>query len=305
MKKIFVVIINYKGEKNTKELLESLKGVKRDGLDLNVLVIDNYPKDPIKISEKDYADLKLKLILNKNNLGFSGGNNVGIKYSLENGADYLLFINNDTLVDPGFIENLVATAEKDQKNGIVVPKIYFAKGYEFHKDKYKKEDLGKVIWYAGGEIDWNNVVGKHRGVDEVDHGQFDESGETKLATGCCLLIRRQVLEKVKGYDENYFLYYEDADLSERVRRLNYKIVYEPKAVVWHKNAQSTGGSGSEIQDYFTTRNRMLFGNRYAPLRTRAALARESMRLISSGRIWQRYGIKDYYLHRFGKGRMDL
>ncbi len=300
MKKVFLVVLSYKGHEDTLDLLQSLKKVKGE-FELNIIIVDNYPEDPLKINASDYKELNLRIIYNKENLGFSGGNNIGINESLKNGADYVIILNNDTLVDPGFIQEFVNAAENDKTTGIITPKIYFAKGYEFHKDRYKEGDLGKVIWYAGGKIDWKNVIGNHRGLDEVDKGQFDEDGETQMATGCCFLVKKEVLERVGLYDDRYFLYFEDADLSERVKKAGYKIMYEPKAIIWHKNAQSSGGSGSSLQDYFMTRNRLLFGMRFAPLKTKLALLRESFKLALFGRSWQKRGIMDFYLGRFGKG----
>ncbi len=304
MKKVFIVILNYKGHRDTLELLDLLKKITKDGIELRVVVVDNFPSDPIKLEDEKYKDLNLNAIYNEKNLGFSGGNNVGIKYSLGNGADYVVILNNDTFVDKDFLKELIETAESDDKIGIVAPKIYFAKGFEFHKDRYKKDELGKVIWYAGGKIDWKNVIGNHRGLDDVDKGQFDEDGETQMATGCCFLVKKEVLERVGLYDDRYFLYFEDADLSERVKKAGYKIMYEPKAIIWHKNAQSTG-AGSDLQTYFQTRNRLLFGLSYAPIRSRLALLRESLRLILVGRYWQKRGVMDFYLLRFGKGSFAL
>ncbi len=300
MKKVFIVILNYKGHKDTIELLESISKIKRDSFSLNTIVVDNFPEDPIEVDVEKYSSLNLKLIFNNKNLGFSGGNNVGIKYALENGADYVLLINNDTYVDPDFVSELLRVAEIEKEAGIVVPKIYFAKGFEYHK-KYKENELGKVIWYAGGNMDFANIIGYHRGVDEVDDGQFDKIVETQIASGCCLMLKRELLEKIKGYDDKYFLYYEDADLSIRTIKRGYKILLVPKSIIWHKNAQSSGGSGSGLQDYYISRNRMIFGFEYGSLRTKFALLRESFRLILIGRPWQRRGIIDFYIGEFGKG----
>ena len=304
MKKVFVVILNYKGHKDTFELLQSLKKINRKSIDLNVVVVDNSPDDPIQLDETNYKDINLKTIYNSKNLGFSGGNNVGINYALDKGVDFVIILNNDTIVDPNFAQELIKTAEGEEQIGVAVPKIYFAKGFEFHKDRYKENELGKVIWYAGGAIDWENVIGSHRGLDEVDKGQFDEDGETQMATGCCLLVKREVLEKVGLYDDRYFLYFEDADFSERVKKAGYKIFYNHKSIIWHKNAQSTG-AGSSLQTYFQTRNRLLFGLNYAPMRSKLALIRESLRILIIGRYWQKRGVIDYYLARFGKGSFAL
>src|SRR5206468_7417532 len=117
-----------------------------------------------------------------------------------------------------------------------------------------------------GKIDWNNVIGFHVGVDEVDTGQFDTPYDTETATGCCVLIKKSTLEKIGLLDEGYFMYYEDADYSMLLKRRGLKILYWPRAVLWHKNASAAGGSGSPLQEYYITRNRLLFGMRYAPLR---------------------------------------
>ncbi|KKR73040.1 MAG: Glycosyl transferase family 2 [Candidatus Levybacteria bacterium GW2011_GWC2_40_7] len=300
MKKVFVITLNYKGDKNTKELLESFLKVDKSSFLLTFLIVDNYPKKPIEIDTDKYKGLNLKVIYNRENLGFSGGNNKGIKYALEKGADYVLLINNDTTVDANFLKELFEISEERENVGAVAPKIYFERGYEFHKDRYNAPERGRVIWYAGGEIDWHNVIAKHRGVDEVDNGQYDEVTETDFATGTCMFLSRNALEKVGLFDEKYFMYFEDTDLSMRLKRVGFRVFYVPRAVLWHKVAQSSG-IGSDLNDYFITRNRLLFGMRYAKLRTRFALYRESLRFLLSGRVWQRKGVLDFYLGRLGKG----
>ena len=150
-------------------------------------------------------------------------------------------------------------------------------------------------------MDWNNVIGHHRGVDEIDRGQFDKTEETELATGCCMLLKKEVFEKVGMLDDKYFLYYEDADLSIRTKKKGFKIVYVSKSVIWHKNASSAGGSGSVLQDYYITRNRLLFGFRYSAIRAKFALLRESLALLINGRKWQKRGVLDFYLGKLGRG----
>ena len=186
-----------------------------------------------------------------------------------------------------------------------MPKIYFAKGHEFHKSRYTEEEKGKVIWYVGGVLDWRNVIGRHRGVDEVDVGQYEKVENTEFATGCCMMIRKEVFKRIGLFDEKYFLYYEDADFSIKAKHAGYKIVYSPKAYLWHINAGSAGGSGSALQDYYTTRNRMIFGMRHAPLRSKISLIRESISLFLTGRDWQRVGIRDFYFSRFGKASFSI
>lgn len=303
MKHVAISLLNFNGKKNTLGCLESLESARKDNFESSIIVVDNASSDGLSsaISNLKNKIPNLKFIQNDKNLGFSGGHNVAIKYALESGADYVLIINNDTYVDENFIAELLEVAEKNSGVGIFVPKIYFASGFEFHKDRYSKKDLGRVFWYAGGKMDWANVNGYHRGVDEVDKGQYDKAEETEIATGCCMLIKREVFEKVGLLDEKYFLYYEDSDLNMRAKKAGFRIMYVPTSVIWHKNAGSAGGSGSILQDYYITRNRLLFGMRYASIRAKFALLRESLEIILSGRFWQRRGVLDFYLRKLGKG----
>lgn len=304
MQKVFVVILNYKGVESTLECLRSIsKSNINKEISLTTIVVDNFSDDgSVEKIRKNFSDVII--IENQRNMGFTGGCNEGIRYGLKSGADSIILLNNDTIVDKNLINHLVEAAE-DAAVGGVVPKIYFEKGFEYHKDKYKNSDLGNVIWYAGGKMDWGNLIGQNIGVDDVDHGQFDERKEVELATGCCFLIKSATLKEIGIFDDRYFLYYEDADLSEKINRKNLKIIYEPKAFLWHKNAESSGGSGSGLQDYYISRNRLLFGMRYAPLKTRVALIRESLKILKSGRPWQKKGVKDYYLKKFGRGSYKI
>lgn len=299
MKKVVIVTVNYNTEKDTLDLIESIKKIKKEGFLIKTIIVDNGSKNKLllpKNSGKDFFQIRSEV-----NTGFSGGYNIGIKEALKKMADYVLIVNNDTIIDSLMIKNLLKVLESDEKIGVVTPKIYFAKGREFHKDRYSKEELGKVFWYAGGRTDWANVTSIHRGVDEVDRGQYNKIEKTEFASGCCMLIKREVFEKVGVFDDKYFLYYEDADLNERIKRAGYEIYYVPTAVLVHVNASSSGGAGSPLQDYYITRNRMLFGLRYAPLRSKIALIRESLRILKKGREWQKRGIIDFYKRKLGKG----
>ncbi len=301
MTNVFISIINYNGEKDTLECLRSIEKIPQKDIKLSVVVIDNASKTRFSVPKDEFKKINLKVIRTEENLGFSGGQNEGIIYSLENGADYVVVLNNDTFVDPNLVKELLKGFEDDKHIGVVSPKIYFARDHEFHKDRYTQEDLGKVIWYAGATMDWKNVIGHHRGVDEVDKGKFDEISHTGFATGCCMMIKREVINQIGLFDHNYFLYYEDADYSMRAKAESYKIAYIPKAVVWHKNAGSSGGSGSKLQDYYITRNRLLFAMKYAPFRSKLSVLKESFMLLGRGRDAQKKGVLDFYLRKFGKG----
>jgi len=305
MKSVYVSIINFNGRDNTFRCLDSLKKLNASNFKLNIVVIDNGSKEKLDLSENYLDNIPLKVIANKKNLGFTGGHNAGINYALSKNADYVLVLNNDVVVDPNLIMKLLKVLDKNEKYAIASPKIYFAPRFEFHKDRYKEEDKGRVFWYAGGIMDFRNVIARHRGVDEVDNGQYQKVGETDFATGACFLIKREILKKVGLFDDKYFLYYEDSDLSQRIRRAGYKIIYAPDAVAWHRNAAAAGGSGSPLQDYYISRNRLLFGLRYAPFRSKLALIKESIKLLAIGRQWQKKGIADFYLGRFGKGSYSV
>jgi GT2 family glycosyltransferase len=302
MNKVFVVILNWNQPDLTIECLESVEKLLVTNYQLSIIVVDNHSDDDSLSQLKRFQEhnKNLKIIENASNLGFAAGNNVGIKRALEYKADYVMVLNNDTRVHSKLINQLLDTAKKYPNFGAASPKIYFDKGFEFHKEKYKNSDLGKVIWYAGGKIDWANIYGSGQGVDEVDKGQYDKTEETDYATGTCVFFSRQALEKTGLFNEKYFMYYEDTELSIRLKNAGFKVLYVPKAVVWHKVAQSSG-IGSGLNDYYITRNRLLFGMRYSRFQTRFALYRESLKFLFSGRPWQKRGVLDFYFGNLYKG----
>ena len=288
------IVLNFNGLKDTIQCIRSLKKCHSGPYKLNIVVVDNGSDNKNVTSLSQINDITL--IRNDKNLGYSGGNNIGIKYALEKYSDLILLLNNDTIVD----RNLLQYLAKASRNGdLITSKIYFEKGFEFHRDLYKKEDLGKVIWYAGGKIDWQNIGGIHVGVDEVDEGQFSKSFETEFATGACMLVKSEVFKKIGYFDEKYFLYLEDMDFCVRAKKAGFKIIFEPKAIVWHKNAASAGGSGSSLQDYYITRNRLLFAFKFARLRTKIAVLKQALLQVS--KPVRRQALLDFLMCRFKKG----
>lgn len=292
--KVAIVVLNYKGLENTLACLDSLKRCDKNGLKMEFIVVDNNSDDGSIEALSKIKDINL--IEAHQNLGYAGGNNLAITKALRNDADAVLILNNDTLVDKTLLINLVSALKFGD---IISPKIYFAAGFEFHRSRYKRSQRGKIIWYAGAKIDWENIVGKHIGVDEVDHGQFSKRKEIDFATGACMLVKRKVFEKIGFLDEKYFLYLEDMDFCVRAKKAGFKIIFEPKAILWHKNAGSTGGSGSEIQNYFISRNRLLFAFKYAKLRTKLALFKQMLSQINMPP--KRKALVDFLTLNFGKG----
>jgi GT2 family glycosyltransferase len=239
------------------------------------------------------------VVENEFNTGFTGGNNRGLELAYQQGSDFFWVLNNDTIVDRLSLLSLVGGFE-NSKVGLTGSKIYFSPGREFHYDRYKENQRGKVLWYAGGIIDWNNIYGSHRGVDEIDRGQYDMVEDTPFVTGCSLMIRRSCLEKIGMFDEHYFAYLEDLDLSVRAKQNGYSVKYIPKSIVWHHNAGSTARPGNVLQQYYMTRNRLYFGMKYASARTKLALAREAFRLAIRGSEAEKKAVIDAALGRYGK-----
>ena len=298
MKKVAVVIVNWNGKSNTLECLRSLS-VTAYPKPFDIIVVDNSSTDnSVSTIRRHFANVYL--LPCRTNLGFSGANNEGIRLALRRSAEYIFIVNNDTLFASNTIVDLVQSMECRSTCGIAGPKIYFAPGYEFHKQRYKQKEYGKVIWYAGGIIDWANVAGFHRGVDEVDYGQYNKEEETDFVSGCAMMVKRSVFEKVGIFDERFYLYYEDLDFNIRTKKAGFSLIYVPSSILWHKNAGSSH-SGSNLQDYYLTRNRLLFGFRYAKLSTKLSLLKESVRLARVGRPWQKRGVVDALVGRWGKG----
>ena len=292
MTKIAIVTVDYNNHNDTSELLTSAKKLSTSGFETLCLVVDNGSNISVKKTVEKYPGV-IWMQTGKN-LGFAGGFNRGMKYAREWGADYVLIINNDTLIGDNDLLNKLVKIFKDNPNaGVVSPKIYFAPEYEFYKDRYKKDDEGHVIWYAGGNFDWDNVRSIHRGIDTVDKGDFNNVERTDFVSGCCLLVKREVLEKVGYFKEELFAYFEDNDWIERIKKEGFEQWYAGNTYIYHKVSR-TAGIGSSMSDYLLTRNRMWFGMKYAKSRTKFALLREAFKFLLTGRAAQREGIVDYY-----------
>ncbi|MCJ7826178.1 glycosyltransferase family 2 protein [Patescibacteria group bacterium] len=294
---IYAIIANWNGKTDTLECLSSLRVVREKQPSLSVVVVDNGSTDG-SVEEITKKFPWVHCVEVGMNLGFSGGNNRGITYVLKQNAEYVWLLNNDTVVDKNVLSAI--SSFSDPTVGAVGSKIYFYKGCEYHKGRYKKSDLGKVLWYAGGIIDWNNVLASHRGVDEVDHGQFDVEVKTDFITGCSFFIRTSVIKQVGLLDESFFMYMEDLDYSLRIQRLGLKTVYNPASMLWHKNASSSGGSGSSLHEYYQTRNRIRIGMKYAPPRTKVALLKEGFRTFFKGTGIRKQAVFDAFRSRFGE-----
>lgn len=299
MTKIAIIVLNWKQPQLTLETISSLLKIKSNSFEYEIVLVDNgSPDNSLKIFNQNYRNNpKIKIIDTKANLGYAGGNNFGISYALGKDFNFVMLLNNDVLVDPNFIENLL---DESNKYDIVGPKIYFAPGYEYHKDRYEKKDLGKVIWSMGGQIDWNNIYGSNIDIDKVDHGQFNKiNSKVDFISGCCLMVNRKVFEKIGSLDEKYFMYFEDVDFCHRAKIAGFKMACIPKSIIWHVNSGSTQGPG-HLQNYFITRNRIYFSSKFATPRTNFAILRESFKFLFKSK-WQRLAVIDFYRDKMNKG----
>lgn len=250
MKSVSIILINYNGNKDTLDCVESIK--KSDYENYNIIVVDNASKKEnyinLKVSLNHYE--KVKLLRSDENLGFSGGNNLGIKYSLDKMAsDYILLLNNDTLIKENTVSELVSLAEANKNCGICGAKIYFY------------PEVSK-IWYAGGKFNKRKLLNVHLGENEIDLGKYDEIKKVDFITGCTMLIKKEVIEVVGLLPEEYFMYFEDADYSLRVREKGYSLYYNPNAIVYHKISASSGGKESSFSIEYATRNRKYFMRKF-------------------------------------------
>jgi GT2 family glycosyltransferase len=222
---VWIVVVNWNQRVMTLECLASLAKVTYTPY--RTLLVDNGSSDGSAEAVRAAFPAVEVLPLPRNRL-FAGGNNAGIQHALTAGADMVMLLNNDTLIDPACVGHLVAGMKANSAIGMTVPKIFYAVE-------------PARLWYAGGRVSFATGSMSHRGIRELDHGQFDQPGETEYATGCCLLVTRGVIERIGLLDETYKMYAEDADWSLRAREAGYRIQYVPAARVWHRLSVSTGG----------------------------------------------------------------
>lgn len=300
--KVSIIVLNWNGREDTIECLDFLKEI--DYPNYEIIVVDNGSSDDSVEKIKEYKNQRIKLLTLNSNLGFAGGNNVGIKNALENGADYVLLLNNDTAVEKDFLSHLIQAAEEQEplyskKIGVLGPKIYFY-------------DNPKQIWFAGGKINRILTKGEMVGYGEIDRGQFNEIKETDYITGCCLLIKREVIEKIGLMWDGYFLYYEDTDWSLKARQNGWKIIVAPKAKIYHKASRSTK-EGSFSYIYYHSRNGLYLAKRNGSSIIRFCayflsiwiFIKQIIKLLffPSKRIWVKAvmrGIGDFYLRKKGQ-----
>lgn len=251
-KKVSIISVNYNHSHVTDAMLDSVY-THNTYAPIEIIVVDNGSKDnPVPAWKAKYPNVTF--IRCEANLGFAGGNNLGIQHAT---GDYLFFINNDTEITPGLIETLVDTLEQHPECGIISPKIRY----------YDKPDM---LQYAGfTPMDYYTCRNKCIGQFETDNGQYDNlTGETGYIHGAAMMLPRAAIEKAGLMPENYFLYYEEMDWCEQVKRAGYTVRINMQALIYHKESISVGAK-SALKEYFMNRNRILFIRRNCGLPTRA------------------------------------
>jgi GT2 family glycosyltransferase len=242
---IYLIILNWNGLSDTLECLESVFSL--DYPNFKVIVVDNGSHDD------SCPEIKAKfptsvLIENHVNLGFAEGNNVGIRYAMQHGADYIFLLNNDTVVDPQILRELLGASQKYNDKGIFGAQIYY----------YSKPDK---IWYAG--VKWEPSSSSFNHLE--DELCKDLIEETDYACGCALFLRANIVDKIRLLDSKFFLTFEETDWCYRAKRAGIGSYCVANAKVYHKISTSFGGSNSPLISYFLTRNSLLWGERHLSL----------------------------------------
>ena len=244
-KKVYIILLNYNGWKDTVECVKSLAVIK--GTDTHIVVVDNCSTDDSVEKLKAELPDEVTLLQADENNGFSAGNNIGIRYALKNQADYVLLLNNDTVTDQDFLTPLVEFASRTPDCGCISSRIY----YYYEKNK---------IWFDGGAFHPYNC--------RAEHYRFNEDGSTvtgiheaTFISGCCMLIPATVIRKIGLMDERYFLYVEDTEYSLRIQKAGYKLYWDADHHFYHKVSASTGNK-SKLSQYYEIRNRYLIAEQY-------------------------------------------
>ncbi|OGZ62190.1 MAG: hypothetical protein A3H51_00195 [Candidatus Spechtbacteria bacterium RIFCSPLOWO2_02_FULL_38_8] len=303
--KVFILLLNWNNWDQTKECLESLEFLNYSNF--AVLLIDNGSDDNSLEKMREFQNqnpqMEIVILENGKNLGFGGGNNTGIDYALKHKADYVLLLNNDTFVAQDFLGRLVEVAQSNPKAGLLTPSIFF----------YDKRDL---LWF-GGKVSfnwWKMDKAVKMSLFKKPVSKNAKQIKIQFASGACMLIGREVLEKVGGFYPPYFLYFEDADLSFLILRAGYDLLWVPSSNIWHKvSATTLPKLGSASLHYYNTRNILLLAKRYGPFWVRYfymhiwAIYKYIKQLLKIliGRnkkvsLAIKQGIEDYYRKRFGK-----
>lgn len=247
--KVFINILNWNKPIDTIECLESCKKIRYDNYE--VVLIDNHSSDnSVKLFEERFPEITL--LKNSRNLGYAGGNNVGIRYALERGTEYVLILNNDIVVEPNILDELVSAMNRSLRAGMAAPKVLY------YHDR-------TLINSLGTSVDWLRLRPRLGECQQRDNGRFSEIVERDVLVGCALFVRRETIERIGLIDEKFFIFHEDADWCYRNLKSGFRNIVVPQAVVYHKGS-GTMREFSELTHYYSIRNFLYMAHKNASLR---------------------------------------
>lgn len=249
MKEIAIILLNYN---NVNDTLECVKSIEKNYTgECTIVVVDNKSTDNSKQVLKE-NESRYKLILNEVNNGFAHGNNIGIKWALSQGFRYIMLLNNDTLVTEQSIEKMISVIKKRKNVGVVSPRIMYYPNKE-------------NIWFDGGRIDWFKFIAIHKNMNK-NIRSIEKTKENEelvdFITGCCMLLRREVIDLIGFIPEEYFMYYEDVDYCIKIKEAGYELLSVKDSIIYHKVSSASGGENSPFSIKWGTRNRIIFMNKY-------------------------------------------
>lgn len=237
--KVFIIILNFNGRDVLSRCLSSI--YQSDYLNFDVVVVDNNSSDEsLEQAKKSFS--RAYFIKNSENFGFSRGNNVGIRWALEKFADYVLILNNDTVLEKITISELVQTMQRNDSAGIASPIIF--------------SDDDKAIWFAGGIIDWHKMRTNH--VYEI---KSDLPYLSEYISGCAMFVKKAVFREIGIFDERFFLYYEDADFSLRAKKAGFDLLIVPSAHIKHLEQSN---SKNALKTYWLVLSGLMFFHTHSP-----------------------------------------
>jgi GT2 family glycosyltransferase len=246
----FPIVLSWNGREDTQRCLDALERVTEPPI--RVVCVDNGSTDGSAEAVRDQHP-EVHLIENGSNLGFAGGCNAGIRWALEQGAEWVVLINNDATIAPDAIATFAAEAARHPRAGVLAGKLYLAD----HPDR---------IWFAGHHFRaCLGYSGRHRGEGRRDAPRYQRTVATGRATGALMAVSREMIEQIGLLDEDLFAYLEDVDWSLRARSAGFEVLFVPEAAAWHRVGASTGGSSSTHSVYYGTRNMVVVCERHRPL----------------------------------------
>ncbi|CAG9932794.1 glycosyltransferase family 2 protein [Candidatus Nitrotoga arctica] len=260
---VSVIVLNWNGKEDTLECIGSIKQLHYPNFEI-ILVDNGSTDDSVETISRQYPDVTI--LKTGANLGYAGGNNVGIRWAIESGADYVLILNNDTIVSADLLDSFISATKTLPANSILGAKIFFY-------------DRPHTLWFAGGH--WNESANsfEHIGFDQIDGPDFNNVTQTDYITGCAIFASIETFKSVGLLDEIFFLTYEETDWCYRARSKGHKCIFVPNAKLWHKVSSSFGGADSPLVEYFMQRNKLLWGKKNLSPQTMKQLHEEARQTL--------------------------